>query len=92
MFRLIKMQVLAIKISGVDCNGDIDYRSAAKIINNDIFNGGCTKDGCWYWFTDPNAMTSRCRSTQADCVFMFLTVLVLAVSAMLAFLRMKKGY
>lgn len=85
--------VLAIKISGVDCNGDIDYHSAAKIVFNDIFNGGCRRDDqCWYWFTDPEVMVSRCRSTQADCVFMFLAVLVLAVSAMLAFLRMKKGY
>jgi hypothetical protein len=93
MFRLTTTQVLAIKISGVDCNGDIDYHSAAKIVFNDIFNGGCRRDDqCWYWFTDPEAMVSRCRSTQADCVFMFLAVLVLAVSAMLAFLRMKKGY
>lgn len=93
MFRLTTTQVLAIKISGVDCNGDIDYHSAAKIVFNDIFNGGCRRDDqCWYWFTDPEVMVSRCRSTQADCVFMFLAVLVLAVSAMLALLRMKKGY
>ncbi|RYO45912.1 hypothetical protein AA0113_g10269 [Alternaria arborescens] len=52
--------VLAIKISGVDCNGDIDYHSAAKIVFNDIFNGGCRRDDqCWYWFTDPEAMVSR---------------------------------
>jgi hypothetical protein len=69
-------------------------KNAAKLITNDIFNGGCRGDWCWYWFAenDPNTMKSRCRSTQADCVFMFLTVLVLAVSAMLAYLRMRKGY
>ena len=87
------MKVLAINISGVDCEGSTDFRNAAKIVYNDIFNGGCNKDGfCWYWAADEKAMRSRCRSTQADCVFMFLTVLILAVSAMLAFLRMKKGY
>jgi hypothetical protein len=87
--------VLAIKISGVDCDADTTLKNFSKLVTNDIFNGGCISDTkCWYWFdvNNPNNMKSRCKSTQADCVFMFLTVLVLAVTAMLAFLRMKKGY
>ncbi|KAI4951055.1 hypothetical protein J4E86_007564 [Alternaria arbusti] len=89
------IKVLALKISGVDCDADTSFENAAKLIFNDIFNGGCrADDDCWYWHleNDRNTMKSRCRSTQADCVFMFLTVIVLAVTALLAFLRMKKGY
>ncbi|KAH6878129.1 marvel domain-containing protein [Alternaria rosae] len=87
--------VLALKISGVDCDADTTIENATKLVLNDIFNGGCiAKDNCWYYYekNDPNTMKSRCKSTQADCVFMFLTVIVLAVTALLAFLRMKKGY
>ncbi|KAI4929381.1 uncharacterized protein J4E92_005045 [Alternaria infectoria] len=92
---LTKVKVLALKISGVDCDGDTTIKNATKLILNDIFNGGCrAEDECWYYYAenDPNTMKSRCKSTQADCVFMFLTVVVLAVTALLAFLRMKKGY
>lgn len=94
-FQLTKIKVLALKISGVDCDGDTTIKNATKLILNDIFNGGCrAEDECWYYYAenDPNTMKSRCKSTQADCVFMFLTVIVLAVTALLAFLRMKKGY
>jgi len=87
--------VLALKISGVDCDGDPTLKNRAKLLLNDIFNGGCrAEDECWYYYEEngANIMKSRCKSTQADCVFMFLTVVVLAVTALLAFLRMKKGY
>jgi hypothetical protein len=62
---------------------------------NTIINGGCRGDlDCYYFYDNhkPETMQSRCRSVQADDVFMFLTFIVLAVAIMLAYLRMKKGY
>ncbi|EDU50007.1 MARVEL multi-domain protein [Pyrenophora tritici-repentis] len=83
--------LLAIKVSGADCDMNT-AKDADMVIHNNIFNGGCRKDGlCWCWNTSGlDTMKSRCISTKADCAFMFLTVVVIAVAAMLVFLRTRK--
>ncbi|KAF1947347.1 hypothetical protein EJ02DRAFT_449925 [Clathrospora elynae] len=86
--------LLALKLSGVNCT-EATQDNFEKLVGNTIINGGCRAKGdCWYFYNEnnPETMISRCKSTQADDVFMFLTVAVLAVSGLLAFLRMKKGY
>ena len=37
------------------------------------------------------AINQRCQQSQADAVFMFLTVVVLLISLVLTYLRMKKS-
>lgn len=82
---------MALKLKGVTCSKNTDVDNAWKIGRNDIINGGCDKDAC-YWYDNVDKMLSNCRSSQADMVFMFLLVVVLAASALLTFLRMRKGY
>lgn len=82
---------MAIKMKGVQCKDNGDSDNAYNIIRNDMLNGGCIGERC-YWYDNVNKILSHCRESQADTVFMFLTVAVLAASALLTFLRMRKGY
>ena len=74
--------------------------NASKLVANPMFNGGCrATDSCWagYQYHDNpqkmvSAMVGHCRETQANTVFMFLTVGVLMGSAVLGFARARKGY
>lgn len=85
---------MAIKLRGVQCKNNQDQSNGDKILGNDMLNGGCLKNQGCYWVLkqDANQILSNCRSSQADTVFMFLTVAVLFASALLTFLRMRKGY
>ena len=50
---------------------------------------------CFYLGADKNQLAtllSRCNMSQADSVFMFLTAIVVAIAAVLGYLRMKRGY
>ncbi|KAF2632600.1 hypothetical protein BU25DRAFT_357151 [Macroventuria anomochaeta] len=93
--------LMAIKLNGVQCkseNWDDDWHKAInahKMFISDIICGGAGKEKgvyiCW-WYDKGNALVSRCRMAQADSVFMFFTAIVVAVPAVLGFLRMKRGY
>ena len=64
----------------------------------DILNGGCGEDagvkGCWYvnYETQRSKLNTRCKQSQADSVFMFLTVVVLFVVLALTYLRIKRAH
>ncbi|CAO2657191.1 Nn.00g033170.m01.CDS01 [Neocucurbitaria sp. VM-36] len=82
---------MAVKLNGVQCKAG-SFDNGLKLVRNDILNGGCrAKDVCYY-YDDPDKILSLCKESQADTVFMFLTVVLLAVAAVFTFLRMRKGY
>lgn len=85
---------MAIKLQGVQCKDGQSESNSEKILGNDLLNGGCIKNVGCYWILkrDVGQLLSSCRSSQADTVFMFLTIAVLFASALLTFLRMRKGY
>jgi hypothetical protein len=64
-----------------------------------MLNGGCKKlekdegKACYYYtIGNEGGLNARCQKSQADAAFMIITVVVLLVSILLTFLRMKKGY
>lgn len=93
--------MLAIKLKGVqcvakDCNKESKRTgNCAKLGTNDILCGGIWKqDGkeyCVLLDKTWGKIVSRCKMSQADSVFMFLTAIVVAVMLLLAYLRLKKG-
>lgn len=96
-------QYFAIKLKGVSCKITYDDSNNSKLAYNDWFNGGSMKVGkeTYYWVTDKyypnqkkieNSILGHCRESQADMVFMFLTGAVFLVTALLLFLRRRKGY
>jgi len=64
----------------------------------DILNGGCYNqpDGqthCGNWdFERFDRLNTRCKQSQTDAVFMFLTVVVLLATIALTYLRVKKSF
>ncbi|KAH7402762.1 marvel domain-containing protein [Pyrenochaeta sp. MPI-SDFR-AT-0127] len=84
--------LMAIKMKGAQCKDDGSLENANKLVRNDMLNGGCIDKETCYWFSDPDKIVSHCRESQADFVFMFLIAALLAASALLTFLRMRKGY
>jgi hypothetical protein len=97
-------QFLALKLKGVTCKVWTSERSNdEKLINNDLFNGGCQKFGketfCWVgsqYQSNVNKMVAiilgHCRESQAVMVFMFLAAVLLIASGLMAFLKRRKGY
>lgn len=92
---------MAIKLEGVQCkagkvgNDWSKFRNIGKLYMNDIICGGAKReDGRNYcfWGNSTGTLLSRCRMSQADSAFMFLTAIVVAVAAVFGFLRMKRGY
>ncbi|KAJ4984133.1 hypothetical protein SVAN01_10365 [Stagonosporopsis vannaccii] len=75
--------LLAIKLKGVqcadnDCNETWDeWDNCAKLISSDILCGGISKQDdieyCYWWKDNLKMVASRCKMSQADSVFMFLT-------------------
>jgi hypothetical protein len=85
----------------VTCNlNNLD--NAVKLATNEFFNGGCVKLGkneaCWVASQDwsekkvEDSILGHCRESQADMVFMFLTAGLFIATALMAFLRKRKGY
>ena len=79
--------------------GNGDYPFDGGLGGIDILNGGCTtkNDGggaCWYtnWDSKSSKLNTRCQQSQADSVFMFLTVVVLFVVLALTYLRIKRTH
>jgi hypothetical protein len=86
----------------VTCNAKEDVSNGLKLAENDFFNGGCIKLGkewaCWVASQDwsskkiVDSILGHCRESQADMVFMFLTAGLFIGTALMAFLRKRKGY
>lgn len=79
-------------MSGVQCNDQNE-----KLNNNDICCGGIVKgreSECvlGYVYNATQIIITRCKMTQADTAFMFLTAIVVAGAAAMGWVRMKGGY
>jgi hypothetical protein len=78
---------------GTNC-GDKGLESFVKLNNINLLNGGCETQKkltlCWWEVWDPNKLYSHCRQSQADAVFMFLTVVVLLACLAMTFLHNKR--
>ncbi|KAF2709618.1 hypothetical protein K504DRAFT_455315 [Pleomassaria siparia CBS 279.74] len=87
--------IIAYKLRGINCaNKDLDYVHD-KMRLNDLLSGGCGRTGgvyqCWYWDSlQPGKLNSRCQVSQADSVFMFLTVVILIATLTMTFLHLKR--
>jgi hypothetical protein len=89
---------MAIKLAGINCERlNSSDEDAGKLFANDIICGGIDKKmgkvlGCYYAYQlEVDTLISRCKSSTADTVFLWLTFIVLIVAATLAFLRSRKG-
>ena len=84
-------------IGGADC-GDTSAENLVKLLENDLFNGGCREadDGTTYCYNESSArwkcLNSRCRECTANSVFMFLTFGILVASAAMTYRRAKNPY
>lgn len=83
---------MALKLKGAQCKGNKSEENSRKLVYNDMLNGGCLDKETCYWFRDLGKILSHCRESQADFVFMFLIAVLLAASALLTFLRIRKSY
>jgi hypothetical protein len=95
---------MAIKLKGVSCKWDLfDEDNMNKLGYNEFFNGGTMKiKGEWYaWVTSAygqdegkikNVVLGHCREAQADLVFMFMVGVVCIATALMLFLKKRKGY
>lgn len=80
-----------------DCSEDWEARNCNKLRYSDIICGGMWETegfhGCWWFDIDEmKVLLSRCKTSQADSVFMFLTAFLAAAMAALVYLRLKRGY
>jgi hypothetical protein len=97
-------QILAVKTKGVKCSITTDDEgNLYKLVYNELFNGGRmnVKGGAVYWiqyaYGDDtkkieNVITGHCRESQADLVFMFLVAALMIATALMLFLKKRKGY
>ncbi|KAH8723893.1 marvel domain-containing protein [Phaeosphaeriaceae sp. PMI808] len=93
---------MTLKLDGVKCSiNQKDYANNIKLVN-EIFLGGCTGKGdkkvCWlssaYANNEKKAreiLLGHCRESQADMVFMYLATAAFIASALILFLRKRKG-
>ncbi|KAJ8110532.1 hypothetical protein OPT61_g6654 [Boeremia exigua] len=97
--------LMAVKLNGVHCTkvDDENYykheKDIGKMISNDVICGGIGwmkgKNICYYAYRNSNTLANlltRCKMSQADTAFMFLTGIVVAVAAVLGYLRLKRGH
>ena len=81
---------MAIKLRGVQCNAESE-----KMAQNDIVCAGTRKyEGriLCYLGGQEGPLLTRCKMSQADAAFMFLTAIVVAGAAGMGWIRMKRGY
>ena len=84
--------------SGRNRVGNGRYPFDGSLASVDILNGGCKNQDrsgmCYYAsYNDQEAkLNTRCRQSQADSVFMFLTVIVLFAVLTLTCLRTKRTH
>ncbi|KAF2032181.1 hypothetical protein EK21DRAFT_110129 [Setomelanomma holmii] len=95
--------IIAIKLKGASCSDSSDenrlgrtgkYPYGGGLASIDLLNGGCYKSdddsGCLNAAAEfQYKLNQRCMQSQADSVFMFLTVVVLFGTLALTFLRLK---
>jgi hypothetical protein len=93
---------MAFKLRGIKCESveehyhdQGEYDNLREMLKNNIICGGFdpkTRE-CFYSITgERGLLTSRCKMSQADAVFMFLTAIVVAGAAILGYMRLKRGY
>jgi hypothetical protein len=97
-------QIFAVKLKGVSCKWDaFDSDNNLKLAANELFNGGIWhfdgEDYVWVgqqYENDPekllDVVVGHCRESQADLVFMFMTAVLLIITALMLFLKKRKGY
>ncbi|KAI4956076.1 hypothetical protein J4E91_000286 [Alternaria rosae] len=104
--NLVGGVLIAIRLKGKNCYDESDrnrvgnrgYPFKGSLGSIDILNGGCTeKNGvgiCYYasWADQEAKLNTRCRQSQANSVFMFLTVVVLFAGLTLTYLRIKRTH
>lgn len=94
---------MVIKLKGVTCKADGSTGNSSKLRDNDLFNGGCanSKDPLTCWVLNQyiqnenkyeDVILGHCRESQAAMVFMFMATVLLLLSALMGFLRRRKGY
>lgn len=72
--------------------GHDGYPFKGSLAGIDILNGGCDDVTCYLVVVDGGKqLNTRCKQSQADSVFMFLTVVVLFVVLLLTYRRMRRG-
>ncbi|CAE7207001.1 hypothetical protein PTTW11_09640 [Pyrenophora teres f. teres] len=91
--------LLAMRVQSKNCfdtssknkwgNGEFPFKGSLAGI--DILNGGCNDEYCYYFLEDGKHLNTRCKQSQADSVFMFLTAVLLFGVLVLAYRRMKRG-
>lgn len=78
-------------MSSVQCNDQNE-----KLGKNDICCGGSVKreNKCALLYVENGTqmIITRCKMTQADTAFLFLTAIVVAGAAAMGWIRMKRGY
>ncbi|KAF2795697.1 hypothetical protein K505DRAFT_348446 [Melanomma pulvis-pyrius CBS 109.77] len=86
--------IFAYKMRGTDCSRTDPEYLVQKLNPINLLNGGCdTQDGitlCWWQIANPKKLNSHCRESQADSVFMFLTVIILIACLTMTFLHQKR--
>lgn len=104
MYQLMAIKLKGVSCKAVKYKGiGAEYSNDYKMVTSEIICGGMewTKDdyrgfSCFWLFEDAGkhvgTLLSRCNISKADSVFMFLTAIVVAVAAVLGYLRMKRGY
>lgn len=105
MYQLMAIKLKGVSCKAVKYKGiGAEYSNDHKMVTSDIIYGGMEwtkKDdyrgfSCFWLFEDAGkhvgTLLSRCNMSKTDSVFMFLTAIVVAVAAVLGYLRMKRGY
>lgn len=72
--------------------GHNGYPFKGSLAGIDILNGGCNDVACYYVLVDDGKqLNTRCKQSQVDSVFMFLTAVVLLLVLLLTYRRMRRG-
>ena len=81
---------MALKLAQVTCSPG-SPEEWEKLMANDALNGGTfvlDKHRLPYW--NVNRIVSHCKQARADFILMFITVGLVIIAMVLAFLRMRK--
>ncbi|KAF2007415.1 hypothetical protein P154DRAFT_614779 [Amniculicola lignicola CBS 123094] len=85
--------LIALKLKNANCaKSDLAYRQN-KLAKIDILRGGCDGDGeCLYDTSLPwsGKLNERCKMSQADSAFMFLTVIILAAWLIITWVHLRR--
>ncbi|KAF2476211.1 uncharacterized protein BDR25DRAFT_64444 [Lindgomyces ingoldianus] len=97
-FYLAGGVIIAYKLRGINC-AKSDFATRKKMTGNNLLNGGCEKaEGrtlCGYTENDDytyraGTLNARCKQSEADAAFMFMSVLLMAACVAMLFIQLKK--